>query len=483
MIKAGKYYMERFLRPGLTQLDPRLTDIRVSYLDRVAIASDFLEQGVDDPLMVYYLIVQIRRTSAVADKVSFEKFIELALDTNLLLRLKPFLDLRDPVLLSETVWIYTNIAASSSCGCSELSEHGIIQKIIDLFPASDIETKINCVWAIANYAADNEKTRAHVMKSRFITDFIQLLKAKNLPYSLLRNCCWTINNLFRKKSEKLSVNDERTLIDFLIRNIGINDLESQSSVLFTLSRFTEGAQETVQYITKNLDYSLLFSLLDPNQMSICVPAMRIIGNVTSGDDSDVDMLIAAGVLPPYINLLMNGRKSTLLRETAWGLSNIAAGTLVQKQKLVEAGIVGAIHTCLEKSKTDIAVLKELAFVISNLFSMANEELVEKLIKEGSIEIMKEFMRIEDAKILAVILEGFDEMLKQGKKIVDEVEKSGCLALFEKCQIHPDQRVYELAYKILDRYFEKEDEFENIINNALSNTIEAQIQFIVIRCFP
>jgi hypothetical protein len=55
--------------------------------------------------------------------------------------------------------------------------------------------------------------------------------------------------------------------------------------------------------------------------------MRSIGNICTGDDKGVDLVIMSGYLEPLLQILESSeRKIIEKKEAAWTLSNIAAGT-------------------------------------------------------------------------------------------------------------------------------------------------------------
>ncbi len=56
-----------------------------------------------------------------------------------------------------------------------------------------------------------------------------------------------------------------------------------------------------------------------------IPALRIIGNIATGDNKQTDTILFNGVLPRLEKLLSNN-KNAVRRETCWVLSNIAAGS-------------------------------------------------------------------------------------------------------------------------------------------------------------
>lgn len=83
--------------------------------------------------------------------------------------------------------------------------------------------------------------------------------------------------------------------------------------------------------------------------------------------------------------------------------------------------------------------------------------------------MCELLRVSDAKIVTVALEGIENILKAGasftsrpdiiQQIVTIVEEAGGLQRIEDLQNHDSLPIYERAVKILETYFCAEEETE------------------------
>ena len=62
------------------------------------------------------------------------------------------------------------------------------------------------------------------------------------------------------------------------------------------------------------------------------PALRTLGNVVTGDDSQTQCALDCGLLPRLLALL-NSPKKGIRKEACWTISNITAGTREQIQVL------------------------------------------------------------------------------------------------------------------------------------------------------
>jgi len=91
---------------------------------------------------------------------------------------------------------------------------------------------------------------------------------------------------------------------------------------------------------------------------------------------------------------------------------------------------------------------------------------EIIIKQSILELICHTLKINDAKIIAVSLEALGNLLNFGKMyytidgvnlIVKRIEELGMFDLPENLQFHPVEIVYEKTIKLLETYFETENQ--------------------------
>jgi hypothetical protein len=61
-------------------------------------------------------------------------------------------------------------------------------------------------------------------------------------------------------------------------------------------------------------------------INILTPCIRVLGNLASGESIGIDHLIENDCIVLLIQLAMKEHKTTIKREVAWALSNVAAGS-------------------------------------------------------------------------------------------------------------------------------------------------------------
>ena len=209
-------------------------------------------------------------------------------------------------------------------------------------------------------------------------------------------------------------------------------------------------------------------------VAIAIPCLRTVGNITTGDDTQTDVAIQANLIPT-LNELLSHQKKTVRKEACWVLSNITAGTTEQLQLCIDAGIIDKLVVILQND--DMQIKNEAVWALSNCTASANPQQFKILVDRGIIKALGCLLRINDPRMLAVALEGLDNILAAGEKnfktengenyFAIVMETHGCIDDLEQLQQHPNHSIYQQALKIIDKYFSDEQE-EDPLFSALNN---------------
>lgn len=101
---------------------------------------------------------------------------------------------------------------------------------------------------------------------------------------------------------------------------------------------------------------------------VVTPALRTVGNLVTGCDRYTDVVLAAGPLRYFSQLLIH-KKRGIVKETCWALSNITAGTAAQVEKVFDPQyhlIVPILRCARQAAHADVQT--EAMWVISNAAS-------------------------------------------------------------------------------------------------------------------
>ena len=322
-------------------------------------------------------------------------------------------------------------------------------------------------------------TRDCVLNSGSLDKIAGILEQATPGTSFMRNASWALSNLCRGKPQP-EYHLVRRAIPTLIQVLIQNDSEDIiTDICWALSYLSDGAKERVNDLLNPSFLAKIIQLLNHEQVAISIPCLRTIGNIVTGDDHQTQIAIEGGLIPA-LNVLLGHPKKTVRKETCWVLSNITAGTEDQLQQCIEIGIIDKLVSILQFD--DMAVKNEAVWALSNCTASANAFQFNVLVNKGLIKALGGVLQINDVRMLAVSLEGLENILSCGEKhyINDDgenvytiiFEQLGLLDDLENLQTHANHKIYTQALKIIDRFFSQEeggDPFFQALNTSAQNT--------------
>lgn len=84
------------------------------------------------------------------------------------------------------------------------------------------------------------------------------------------------------------------------------------------------------------------------------PSLRTVGNIVTGSDHQTQLAIEAGILSVLPQLLLYP-KSSIQKEAAWTLSNVAAGPQQHIQQLIDCNILPPVLALLKNVSGTLCV--------------------------------------------------------------------------------------------------------------------------------
>jgi len=148
-----------------------------------------------------------------------------------------------------------------------------------------------------------------------------------------------------------------------------------------------------------------------------LPALRCLGNFITGSDIETQQAIDAGIVQELGQLLASPRP-TVKKEACWALSNIAAGTASQIQILFNEGLMGKIIKLAAEDVFDVR--RECIWAISNASSGVNPDQLRGMLELGAIESLCSILATNDARTLAIALEGIENLIHKTKSMIGDV---------------------------------------------------------------
>lgn len=191
--------------------------------------------------------------------------------------------------------------------------------------------------------------------------------------------------------------------------------------------------------------------LTKDKQSLFVPALRIIGSVsTANSEAVVDRLLWCGVLQSLTELMKRMGDSSVLKECCFSLSNIGAGSGQQIEKLVESeAFIMLIDIVLNTKK--IANRNEALWAICNAVTGCESAVRVRMIEVTGGSVIAALVigcRAENKELALFknVIEAIDLMLSLDKErdwqrtehaIAFLFERQGGIDALEEVQKHAD----------------------------------------------
>lgn len=158
-----------------------------------------------------------------------------------------------------------------------------------------MEVVSNIVWTIGNISADAPKFRDRVVAADGISGFLKIIQ-ENKCRDLIELAVWALCNLCRgdhvkkfKNLKEISVALCQVLKQGVLK---LKEEEVISDIMWTLSYICDGTQKRIEMIyEQDILRHLMAQLYDTGIIRIITPALRIIGNFTTGNEKHTEAVI------------------------------------------------------------------------------------------------------------------------------------------------------------------------------------------------
>jgi len=209
---------------------------------------------------------------------------------------------------------------------------------------------------------------------------------------------------------------------------------------------------------------MLVSMLGSPKPQCIVPALRTLGNIVSGDDSQTQAVVNADVLSQVVKIISNPKKN-IRKESCWMLSNIAAGNIDQVHMLVNTPELISKVMIQLSSGSEWDVRKEAAWVVSNIATGGNRSHVQKIVEHGAMRHLCDLLVVGESRILLVAMDAIESILKHAgdadtvSSFIRLIEEAEGVDRLEGLQEHENEEVYQKAVNLIEEYFNGEEDNE------------------------
>jgi len=378
-----------------------------------------------------------------------------------------FLNGDDEKLKFEACWVLTNIASGDKSQTKAVVMSGAVPAFINLLGSdTQMETREQSIWALANIAGDSPANRDYVLEANGLPPIISMIvqseQAGNIK--ILRNATWALSNLCRGKPTP-SIAYIAVAVQYLARLIHCKDSEVLSDALWALSYISQGGEEQVDMI---IQVGCLPTIVECiSNSDVVQPALRAAGNVAAGTPAQTTALLEANILD-HVRPLLATTKKLVRKEALWLISNLTAGTPAQIGVVMDSGFIPRV---LEMAvQDDGEVRKEAIWVCANIITGSKREQIEALVEMGGIAALVSTLSFHDAEIVGTCLDALRDILQSGKDnaliygdknpYCELIEEQGGLDKLEELQEDENPDVYHKTRDILKAFFECEEDPED-----------------------
>ena len=215
------------------------------------------------------------------------------------------------------------------------------------------------------------------------------------------------------------------LLDDIIKKYESNKdiLNFSLKIFYSITNYNiEKKSPTTQKImNKILEIKILQKLINKidkldieNDRKEILFSLRIIGNFAAMDDSFyTDKIIELNILDKLKLFIQDKYHFNIRKETAWIISNIAAGSSAQIIKLYENNYPEILIDIILNGNED-KIKDNCLWALYNFSNISNKDYLNNLVEKGFIDIIINRLKIDTGDTLCCSLEALNNILIKGK---------------------------------------------------------------------
>ncbi|KAG8924152.1 Importin subunit alpha-4 [Tulasnella sp. 417] len=364
--------------------------------------------------------------------------------------------------------ILSSIVAGSSQQTSVAVEMGAIQKFILLASSSTSDkAREMALIALGNIGAETPQLRGKLLGEGAVKPLLEILgnpskhqgRHKYWAATALEN----ITHSLKPGSNGYEVTWD--IIPVLAKYIEYQTMENAGSLEASLS-----ALGHILSTKSTIDTALRTNIV-PRLVQLCsakhVPtrhlALRCVGIILAGSDDGTNRLVDAGIIGA-IKPCITSEDGRDRRRSCWAASNIAVGTIRQAEALMEAGFVPLLVKVVSNPEEDHAARGNAAWALASLaydWGRYRHQILETLLEDNCLDGFLSALVLTDRDVVERLLRSilvFVEVSWGGRqRAIEMLKATERVALLRTFKMRPEpDLVHEriVAHKILRIYLKE-----------------------------
>ena len=405
-------------------------------------------RNIADPAQFLSATTALRKLLSIAENPPLDAVVATGVTATLV----GFLAHPNTELQLEAAWALTNIASGSSVHAAAVVDAGGAKAFCSLLLSPNEGVREQCIWGVGNIAGDSCEARDLIISMGGLAMILRSLQYK-MSVSVLRTATWALSNFCRGKPGP-DMNVIAPALPILAQLTRSSDNAVLIDALWSLSYLTDASDEQIERVVATGFLPSAIALMAHPNLSIQVPAVRLLGNVVSGHEKLTQRAIDAGVVLA-LRQTLESRSKGLRKETCWAISNLAAGSSSQMQELLKLDFVPAMQALLRDGEMEVR--KEAGWVLSNLASgNASAQQRKYLARCGLHRDMCTVLadEVQAGGLYKNALDGLRALLRFSSELRADVVECGGVDRIGDLQEHAEHGVYEAAVGILEEFFEE-----------------------------
>lgn len=379
--------------------------------------------------------------------------------TDVIAKLVSLLDGEDKEVMYEVLWCITNLSYGPDDINCKIAAEGALPRLYRLVQHPEVKISDSAIWALSNMST-TESIRKDIIDNKVVEMCLDLFYSEaqqrkhdyanmlHLISNLTINCDFPPNSPF--------FTQVLTFVPWAFAQ----ERESIISCACWICCYVADSviSERLEVIVNLGLLPKLMELMLVPSVSIVVPAVRAVGNIAGGSDSQTQALLDLDLLS-NLHALLSHSERQIRKDAMWCLSNITAGTEEQTRSAIEHPVM---TVALEKmNDVDLEMRREATWTVVNAIGILQFAEIQRLKFTKVVDPLCSSLDYNDAVLLKIALEGLMDLLTKEKaageaEVLGRFELLGGATALNSLMTHPNIHIWKLVSEILRSFFDSEE---------------------------